>query len=855
MLAQKPLALDVDAARAVVEEAERRGVKVAVNQNGRWSPPWRIATLLVDAGAIGDVIGVTHLLDKPLPPLVGTHFAEIEHFTIFDHLVHWIDICRCWLDGRPVAAVRAHEYRPPNQPADLATPVAAWVEIVYEDGANAMIRVTGDVRTRRPSCPFWIHGTEGTIRGSVLVGSEFVELERDGVTTAFALEGTWNPDGFAGTLAELARAIAEDREPFNSARHNLLSLGDHARRVPLGRRGIAARRRRRRRRELRAGRRHERGARARRARPRVRGARGSSRSTASSSTSDARSSVRATGWRRSYASGPRPGWRCRASCSASTATAAASPTPIRRWRGRASTTSSARSRGRRSSEAGAILVPFFGRGELHDEADLDRAADAFRALCPNRRRRRRRALLRGHAARRRDPGARRAASHRERSAATSTSPTSSCAAWTARPRFVRSGRSSAACTSRTFASTVGDCPPGLGSVDFAESARGARRDRLRRLGRARDSAAPRPSSSRATSRSHDRCCRGSRGRSGRGSGSSRTSSVAANGTRAIETCERFGLDGAAARRAAARGMSRAAGGRSTSVVARLDDAGISIVALAGYRNLVAPDDGNAGARISTSSCAASSWRRGFGTSVVATETGTRSRDGDWEDSPENALTRGARAARRVARRARRRGRARGRRSSRSRRTVKNVLRTPVSSLGLLERFASPHLQVVLDPYNYVSHHLVAAHERLTRAFLDRFEHRFVLAHLKDIDPGGADFGTIEFGTGELRAGAVRRLPRDAAARICRSSSSICRSSTCPRRSGACSIFEQHLERRVRVPVDQVVGLGRLRERDPVRHERVDLEPAAREQLERRSRAGAGGPSRDRGAARPSRSCC
>ena len=46
------------------------------------------------------MIGVTHLLDRPLPPLVGTHFAEIEHFTIFDYLVHWIDICRCWLDGK-----------------------------------------------------------------------------------------------------------------------------------------------------------------------------------------------------------------------------------------------------------------------------------------------------------------------------------------------------------------------------------------------------------------------------------------------------------------------------------------------------------------------------------------------------------------------------------------------------------------------------------------------------------------------------------------------------------------------------------------------------------------------------------
>ena len=225
VLAQKPLALDLRAARETVEEAERRGIKVAVNQNGRWSPPWRIATLLVDDGAIGEVIAVTHLLDKPLPPLLGTHFDEIEHFTLFDYFAHWIDISRCWLDGRPVAGVRAYEYRPPNQPAELKTPSAAWIEILYEDGANVMIRCVGDARTSRPSCPFWVHGTEGTIRGSVLLGSDFVELEKDGITSRFALEGAWFPDGFAGTLAELASAIAEDREPFNSARHNLLSLG------------------------------------------------------------------------------------------------------------------------------------------------------------------------------------------------------------------------------------------------------------------------------------------------------------------------------------------------------------------------------------------------------------------------------------------------------------------------------------------------------------------------------------------------------------------------------------------------------------------------------------------------------
>jgi hypothetical protein len=98
------------------------------------------------------------------------------------------------------------------------------VEIHYEDGASAFVRSVGEGRTERPSCPFWIHGTEGTIRGSVLLGSDFVELERNGVSTRYALEGAWYPDGFAGALGELVSSIAENREPFNSARHNLLSL-------------------------------------------------------------------------------------------------------------------------------------------------------------------------------------------------------------------------------------------------------------------------------------------------------------------------------------------------------------------------------------------------------------------------------------------------------------------------------------------------------------------------------------------------------------------------------------------------------------------------------------------------------
>jgi predicted dehydrogenase len=224
VLAQKPLALDARAAREVVEEAERRGVTVAVNQNGRWSPPWRIATLLADSGAVGEVFSVTHLFDHDFPWIVGTSFDELEHFVIYDFALHWIDITRCWLDGREVGAVRAWEYRTPAQPPESVAPLGAVIAFDYADGASGVIRSVGSSRTARPGDPFWIHGTEGTIRGSVRKGSDFVELEHSGETTRFELDGAWFPDGFAGAMGELLSAIAEEREPFNSARNNLLTL-------------------------------------------------------------------------------------------------------------------------------------------------------------------------------------------------------------------------------------------------------------------------------------------------------------------------------------------------------------------------------------------------------------------------------------------------------------------------------------------------------------------------------------------------------------------------------------------------------------------------------------------------------
>ena len=223
VLAQKPLTLsatDLDRLPALLARAEAAGVRIAVNHNGRWAPPWRAATLLVRDGRIGDVVGVTHLHDKPLPPLVGTPFDDVPHMLLTDYLLHWVDITRTWLaDGRAgrVVSVQAADSRVPGQPAEAHNPWAATMAMTAAAGTTAVLRIAGNVVSSEPGCPFWVHGTDGTLRGSVLLGSDRLEVDDGRTRTAVPLSGAWFVDGFAAALGELMCAVAEDRQPENSA--------------------------------------------------------------------------------------------------------------------------------------------------------------------------------------------------------------------------------------------------------------------------------------------------------------------------------------------------------------------------------------------------------------------------------------------------------------------------------------------------------------------------------------------------------------------------------------------------------------------------------------------------------------
>jgi predicted dehydrogenase len=223
VLAQKPLTLsrdDLARLPAVLERAATAGLRVAVNHNGRWAPPWRATTLLLRQGAVGTVTGVTHLHDKPLPPLAGTPFDDVPHMLLTDYLLHWVDITRTWLaDGGagPVTSVQAVDARVPGQPDEARNPWSATLSLATGSGASATLRITGSNVASDPGCPFWVHGTTGTVRGSVLLGSDRVEVDDGTRRTTVPLTGEWFVDGFAAAMGELMCAVAEDREPENSA--------------------------------------------------------------------------------------------------------------------------------------------------------------------------------------------------------------------------------------------------------------------------------------------------------------------------------------------------------------------------------------------------------------------------------------------------------------------------------------------------------------------------------------------------------------------------------------------------------------------------------------------------------------
>ncbi|HKK17175.1 MAG TPA: Gfo/Idh/MocA family oxidoreductase [Opitutales bacterium] len=221
VLSQKPFVTDVAVGRELVELAQQKNLKLAVNQNGRWAPYFSYLREAVKAGLLGEIVSCDIHIAWDHSWIEGTRFEQMHHIVLYDFAIHWFDIVRCVFGDREAKQIFSQIERSRGQ--KLASPLNAQSMIQFDGGLASLVF---HAHTKfGPAESTVVTGTKGTFRSSGPVcGNDDITLTTEAGEARVELEGAWFNDGFAGAMGELLCAIEEDREPANAASHNLKSL-------------------------------------------------------------------------------------------------------------------------------------------------------------------------------------------------------------------------------------------------------------------------------------------------------------------------------------------------------------------------------------------------------------------------------------------------------------------------------------------------------------------------------------------------------------------------------------------------------------------------------------------------------
>lgn len=221
VLSQKPFVLDLDVGQRLVDLADSQGVRLAVNQNGRWAPHWSYIREAITRGLLGTISGVHLAVHWDHGWTLGTPFEKVRHLILYDYAIHWFDIVNCFLRDRPAKRVFASFAF--SQMQTVGVPLLAQALMEF-DGAQASLAFDADTPFGSQNRTY----VAGSLGSAWSVGpsdrvQQLTVATREG-TIEPPLTGSWFPDGFHGTMGELLRAIEENREPSNSGANNLQSL-------------------------------------------------------------------------------------------------------------------------------------------------------------------------------------------------------------------------------------------------------------------------------------------------------------------------------------------------------------------------------------------------------------------------------------------------------------------------------------------------------------------------------------------------------------------------------------------------------------------------------------------------------
>lgn len=228
LLCQKPLATTFKDAKRIVKAAEMYGVKLAVNQNGRWDPAIQASKKLIAGGYIGiPVIANIELrVRMPWQEYYLEYFKEYSKMMILSMSLHHIDQFR-YLFGDPIR-VWASNSKYPNQPYPGDT-IAIYI-LEYPDNFLATSLDNGFSWTSDYGINYRFEGTEGVIKGNIGWPDQvpstlsFYSNKLGSIWYNPEYKEKWFPHAFISTMGDLMVAIENNTEPELSGKDNLRTL-------------------------------------------------------------------------------------------------------------------------------------------------------------------------------------------------------------------------------------------------------------------------------------------------------------------------------------------------------------------------------------------------------------------------------------------------------------------------------------------------------------------------------------------------------------------------------------------------------------------------------------------------------
>jgi predicted dehydrogenase len=228
VLIQKPMGETLADARDILAHCRRRRLLAAVNFQLRFAPCVIAARDVVSRGAIGELHDVEVRVTCHMPWELWTFLFGIPRMEIVYHSIHYVDLVRSFL-GEP-AGVYCKTLKHPKQMQLASTRTAILFD--YGDVRRATITTNHghEFGLRHQESYLKLEGTTGAVVARLGVNLDYPrglpdQLEYCSIEPgqaaaewdSIALEGSWFPHAFIGTMASLMRRADGDTSELPTA--------------------------------------------------------------------------------------------------------------------------------------------------------------------------------------------------------------------------------------------------------------------------------------------------------------------------------------------------------------------------------------------------------------------------------------------------------------------------------------------------------------------------------------------------------------------------------------------------------------------------------------------------------------